>query len=96
VSNIVLALTLLLLWAEKIRLERVTIRDGTAILRTIGARDEHPGRAVDNCAWIERRMGKLVINPEEASRAIAVARGYCLKRAPDWDEGESPQARPTD
>jgi hypothetical protein len=88
VSNIVLALTLLLLWAEKIRVERVTMRDGTAILRTIGARDEHPGRAVENCAWIERRMNRLVINPEEVSKAIAVARGYCLKRAPEWDESE--------
>jgi len=84
VSNIVLALTLLLLWADKMRLARVAVRDGTAVLRTIGARDDHPGRAVDNCPWIRRSMNRLVLVPEEISKAIAVARAYCTKTSPDW------------
>jgi len=86
VSNIVLALTLLLLWAEKSGIERITIRDGGAVLKTIGARDEHPGRAVENCPWIRRWMNRLLLVPEETSKALAVARAYCTRTPPDWAE----------
>jgi len=89
VSNAVLALTLLLLWAEKIHLDRVTTRDGYAILRAISARDEHASRAIDNCPWLQTGMGRVQINPENISQAIAVGRAFCLKRTPDADaEGE--------
>ncbi|MBE0634873.1 hypothetical protein IH601_02605, partial [Candidatus Bipolaricaulota bacterium] len=71
VSNAVLALTLLLLWGEKIHLERVALRDGVAVLRTIVARDDHASRAVDNCPWLQRASGRIALNPEKISRAIA-------------------------
>ena len=88
VSNAVLAITLLLLWGEKINLERVALRDGMAILKTISARDEHASRALDNCPWLQKTMGKIVLNPEKISRAIAVAQAFCTQSAPDWGETE--------
>lgn len=88
VSNAVLAITLLLLWGEKINLERVALRDGMAVLKTISARDEHASRAVENCPWLQKTMGKIVLNPEKISRAIAVAQAFCTQSAPDWGETE--------
>ncbi len=93
VSNAVLAMTLLLLWAEKINIERVSLRDGMAVLRAISAGDEHASRAVENCSWLQRATGRVVINPDEISKAIAVARGFCLQRAPEWPE-EGPSSAP--
>ncbi len=88
VSNAVLAVTLLLLWGEKIHLERVALRDGMAVLRTISARDEHASRAVENCPWLQKTMGKIVINPEKISRAVAVARAFCTQSAPEWSDAD--------
>jgi hypothetical protein len=92
VSNAVLALTLLLLWAEKIHIERVTLRDGYAILRAISARDEHASRAVDNCSWLRAGFNRIQLNPDEMSKAIAVARAFCLRETPEWLESE-PQGK---
>ena len=89
VSNAVLATTLLLLWAEKINLDRVALRDGMAVLRAISAGDEHASRAVENCTWLQRSAGRIVINPDEISKAIAVARAFCLQQAPTWPEDGS-------
>ena len=92
VSNAVLAMTLLLLWAEKINLDRVSLRDGMAVLRAISAGDEHASRAVENCTWLQRSGGRVVINPDEISKAIAVARAFSLQQAPDWPEDRSSSA----
>ena len=88
VSNAVLAISLLLLWGEKINLERVALRDGMAVLKVIAARDEHASRAVENCPWLQKTMGKIVLNPEKISRAIAVAQAFCTQSAPEWSEEE--------
>ncbi len=92
VSNAVLAMTLLLLWAEKINLDRVSLRDGMAVLRAISAGDEHASRAVENCTWLQRSGGRVVINPDEISKAIAVARAFSLQQTPDWPEDRSSSA----
>lgn len=89
VSNAVLAITLLLLWGEKINLERVALRDGIAVLRTIVARDDHASRAVENCPWLQKSSGRIVLNPEKISRAIAIARAFCTRTAPEWAEEEN-------
>jgi len=89
VSNAVLAITLLLLWGEKINLERVALRDGMAILRTIVARDDHASRAVENCPWLQKSSGRIVLNPEKISRATAVARAFCTRTAPNWSEEDN-------
>jgi len=89
VSNAVLAMTMLLLWAEKINLDRVALRDGMNVLRAIAAGDEHASRAVDNCTWLQRSSGRVVINPDEISKAIAVARAFCLQQTPAWPEDKS-------
>ena len=86
VSNAVLAMTLLLLWAEKINLDRVTLRDGMAVLRAISARDDHASRAVENCSWLQKRSGRIVLDPEKISRSIAVARAFCTRTSPEWGE----------
>jgi len=86
VSNAVLAMTLLLLWAEKINLDRVSLRDGMAVLRAISANDEHASRAIDNCSWLQRSTGRVVLSPDEISKAIAVARAFCLQQAPEWPD----------
>ena len=83
VSNAVLAMTLLLLWVEKLNIDRVTLREGMAVLRAIQARDEHASRALENCPWLQRTSGRVVINPERFSQAIAVARAFCLKLPPE-------------
>ena len=85
-SNAVLAVTLLLLWGEKINLERVSLRDGMEVLKIISARDEHASRAVENCPWLQKTSGRIVLNPEKVSRAIAVAHAFCTQSAPDWNE----------
>ncbi len=95
VSNAVLAVTLLLLWAEKINIDRVSLRDGMSVLRAISAHDEHASRAVDNCSWLQRSGGRIVINPDEISKAIAVARAFCLQKPPEWP-ADSPSVSPTD
>jgi len=89
ISNAVLAITLLLLWGEKIHLERIALRDGMAVLRTIVARDDHASRAVENCPWLQKSSGRIVLNPEKISRAIAVARAFCTQTVPDWSEEEN-------
>ena len=33
--------------------------------------------------------GRVVINPDEISKAIAVARAFCLQQAPEWPEERS-------
>ena len=86
VSNAVLSLTLLLLWAEKINLERVSLRDGMAVLRAIAARDDHASRAVENCPWLQKSSGRIVINPDQYSKAVMIARAFCLKQAPEWGD----------
>jgi len=83
VSNAVLALTLLLLWAEKAHIEKITVRDGYAVLRAISARDEHASRAIENCSWLQTGGGGVHLNPEAISEAIAVARAFCIKQAPE-------------
>lgn len=88
ISNAVLALTLLLLWGEKIHLDRISLRDGMAVLRTIMARDDHASRAVENCSWLQKSSGRIVLNPEKISRAVAITRAFCTRTAPDWGEEE--------
>jgi len=96
VSNAVLATTLLLLWAEKINLDRVSLRDGMDVLRAISASDEHASRAIENCSWLQRSTGRVAINPEEISKALAVARAFCLQQAPEWPEDKPASAPPTE
>jgi hypothetical protein len=92
VSNIVLALTLVLLWGEKIHLQPVSLYDANAILQTISVRDEHPARAVKNCPWLvfDPKTQRVHLNANQITRAIAVARAFCLKQAPQWDAGKTP------
>jgi hypothetical protein len=91
VSNMVLALTLVLLWGEKIHLPPIGIYGANAILQTMSVRDEHPARAVKNCPWLklDPKSGRVDLNVAHISKAIAVARAFCLKQAPQWDAGRA-------
>jgi hypothetical protein len=79
VSGIILASTLLLLWKEKANLGDVTVKEAQKVLSTIGLRDNHPYRGLDNCEWLQLRNKNIIINPAQISKAIIMAKSYCTK-----------------
>jgi hypothetical protein len=92
VSNAVLALTLLTLWAEKINIDRITLRDGMAVLRAISARDEHARRAAENCPWLQFSLSRVSLNPDRTSSAVAIAHAFCMMQEPQWQDGAAPSS----
>jgi len=78
-----------LLWAEKAHIEKITVRDGYAVLRAISARDEHASRAIENCSWLQTGGGGVHLNPGAISEAIAVARAFCTKQVPESLDGST-------
>jgi hypothetical protein len=84
IPPIALAATLLILWKEKAKLGASTIKDCQRVLGTVGLRDDHPKRGLDNCEWLQARPKAIVIiNPAQTSKAVAVARAYCTK---EWNK----------
>ncbi len=83
ISPIALAATLLILWKEKAKLGDSTIDGSQDVLATIGLSDKHPGRALNNCEWLQLRGKTIIINPAQTSKAISLAKGYCTKK---WDK----------
>jgi hypothetical protein len=79
VSAIILASTLLVLWKEKENLGDVTVKEAQKVLSTIGLRDNHPYRGLDNCEWLQLRGKNIIINPAQTSKAITMAKSYCTK-----------------
>ena len=75
----VLALTLLVLWRTNANLEPPTVRDAAAVRDTIAVDDKNAGRSIANCEWLQERNGVVRLNPSQTSKAIAVARAYCLR-----------------
>ncbi len=78
IAPIVLALTLLLLWRAALGLDGATIREGRAILQTIGVHDDNAERALKNCEWLEAKDGLVRLHKGRALKAIAVAKSYCV------------------
>ncbi len=79
ISPIVLAATLLALWQEKSKIKAITVKDALKTLGTIGLRDNHAQRGLQNCEWLQLRGENIIINPSQTSKAIALAKSYCTK-----------------
>lgn len=79
ISPCALAATLLVLWKEKAKLGDSTIMDSQKVLETIGLRDKHASRSINNCEWLQLRKKAIFINPAQTSKAITLAKAYCTK-----------------
>jgi len=79
----VLGSTLMVLWFRSARLGTPKQADVHETLGTIGLVDKNPTRALKNCEWLQSRSGAIYLNPAETSKAIAVAKAYCVKQPPE-------------
>ncbi len=85
VPPLILALTLLVLWQRHSTMELPTNFEGQAVLGTISMSDKNPGRGIRNCAWLQKRGRIISLNPAKISKALELARAYCLKQVPSFN-----------
>jgi hypothetical protein len=79
VSAMALAATLACLWFRHAKLGTPTPAQVQAILKTVGASEMNPTRAVRNCDWLQARAGGIILNPAEISKAIKIAHAFCTR-----------------
>jgi hypothetical protein len=80
----VMAATLLGLWFKHAGLAGgPTVLQCQAVLQTIDLRDRNAARALRHCSWLQNRKGSVLVNPAERSRALRLAKAYCLKKVPE-------------
>ncbi len=80
VSKIGLAATLLCLWFRSAKIEgNPTAADCQQVLETVKTREANPTRSIDNSSWLQRRGKGIVINPARTSKALEIAKMYCLE-----------------
>lgn len=82
IGAVVLAATLLVLWKEKAGLGATPLKETASVLETIGVSAKNSSRSINNCEWLQLRNGSIVLNPAQTSKAIAVAKAYCMKESP--------------
>lgn len=82
VGAVVLAATLLVLWKDKAGLGATTMKEVISVLDTIGVPAQNPSRTINNCEWLQLRNGSIGLNPAQTSKAVAVAKAYCIKESP--------------
>lgn len=83
IADIVIAATLLILWKEKANLgNSVSSKEASAVLATIGLNAKNPTRSIENCEWLQMRGKQIILNPAQTSKAIKIAKAYCLKEDP--------------
>lgn len=79
-SPIAIAATLLTLWFRAAGLGNPTQSQAQAVLGTINVQDRNPSRGIQRSEWLQARTGgALVLNPAQASRAMAIAKSFCTK-----------------
>jgi hypothetical protein len=76
VPSVVVAATLLCLWARHEKITAPTLSLATSVLSTIGAEDKNPGRGIKNCQWLQERNGAVILNPAQVSNAIELVKKY--------------------
>jgi hypothetical protein len=82
IPPIVLASTVLCLWARHAGLGTVTQSQAQVVLGQINLRDANPGRGLKGADWLQSRQGaQIVLNPSKISKAIVVAAAFCKQ---DW------------
>jgi len=83
INGTTLAATLLVFWKSAAKLGDTMLKEAAGVLGTIDVASKNPSRSVKNCQWLQIRNGVVVLNPAEISKAIIVARAYCLKIPPE-------------
>lgn len=82
VPPIVLAVTILCLWARIGGMGSVTQAQAQSVLSDLGLRDNNPGRGMAGASWLQKRPGgQVVLNPAQISKAICLASCFCTQ---DW------------
>lgn len=82
IAPVSLAATLLVLWKKKVGLEAPTLKEAIAVLATINFAPKNTARAIKNCEWLQMRGKNIVLNPAQTSKALKIAKAYCLKQSP--------------
>lgn len=82
IADVVVAATLLVLWKDKADLGNALLKEASVVLGTIGLNAKNPTRSINNCEWLQMRGKNIILNPAQTSRAITVAKAYCLKKNP--------------
>ena len=82
IAPILVASTLLILWKEKAGMGKTTISEAQKVLGTINIRDKHAKRSISSCAFLQEKGKYVNINPAITSKAISLAKAYCLKEVP--------------
>lgn len=82
IAPILVASTLLILWKETAGIGKTTISEAQKVLKTINLRDAHAKRSISSCAFLQEKGKYVNINPALTSKAISLAKAYCLKEIP--------------
>lgn len=82
---IVVASTILCLWARQAGLGPVSQAQAQSVLALINLRDPNPGRGLRGSDWLQSRQGgQIVLNPSKISKAICVANAFCKQEWNAW------------
>ena len=82
IAPIAVAATLLALWMRTAgTLGSATQAHAQKVLATIELRDPNASRGLSSTPWLQTRPGGvIVVNPAQMSKAITVARSFCIKQ----------------
>jgi hypothetical protein len=79
-SPMAIAATLLTLWFRKANIGNPTQAQAQAVLGTINLQDKNASRGIQRSEWLQMRPGgTIVLNPAQASKALAIAKSFCTK-----------------
>lgn len=82
IPPIVLAASILCLWARHSSHGVVTQSQAQGVLATIGLRDSNATRGIQSAEWLQGRPnGQIVLNPSQISKTVAIASSFCKQ---DW------------
>lgn len=82
IADVVVTATLLVLWKDNAKLGNTILKEASSVLGTLGLNAKNPTRSINNCEWLQIRGKNIVLNPAQTSKAITVAKAYCLKKDP--------------
>ncbi|WP_299981887.1 hypothetical protein [Desulfobacula sp.] len=83
IADVIIAATILILWKDSANLGKTALKEATAVLKTLEVSANNPTRSITNCEWLQIKKGNIVLNPALTSKAINVAKAYCLKQDPN-------------
>lgn len=78
IPSAVFSATVLASWAQYERSLEPTQNLAIEILNAIGAKHSNVTRGIKNCAWLQTRGQKVILNPAEKSRALKVLKAFAL------------------